>query len=94
MSTWKGDALVIALCAIAVAASAAAFGPRGGVARFALVETRDGRPQRLALDHDVTLVVVGHIGTSTIEVRDGRLVRDVRTPKKSDDIPLLHAQRR
>lgn len=72
MSTWRGDALVVAACAAAVLASATAFGPARGVARVALIETRDGQSARMALDHDATLSIVGRRGPSTIEVRAGR----------------------
>jgi putative ABC transport system ATP-binding protein len=48
----------------------------------------------------VTVVMVTHsvfaatYGDRTVEMQDGRLVRDVRTPRKDDEVPVLHAQHR
>lgn len=48
----------------------------------------------------VTVVMVTHnvfaatYGDRTIEMQDGHLVRDVRSPRASPDVPLLHLQRR
>ena len=72
MSSWRGDLVVVALCAALVAASAVALAPAGGIARTALVETRRGERQALALDHDAVLRVAGTRGVSVIEVRGGR----------------------
>jgi hypothetical protein len=68
----RGDLVVVALCAAAVAASAWALAPDGGVAHSALIETHDGRRTALALARDARLELRGRRGPFTIEVRGGR----------------------
>lgn len=70
--TWRGDLVVVTLCAAGVVASAAWWTPPGGAAHTALIETRGGERHALPLAIDTRVTVVGRRGATLIEVRDGR----------------------
>ena len=68
-----GDIVVLVAASLLVGASWAALWSGGGPAEYAEISTPDGPPQRLELATDAVVEIEGRLGTSTIEVRAGRV---------------------
>ncbi len=68
-----GDAVVVALAALLVGAAWASLWRDGGPAEYAQLSAPGSPDQRLSLSADQELEVQGRIGTSRLEVRDGRV---------------------
>jgi hypothetical protein len=67
-----GDAVVVTLAALLVGASWAAFWGGDGPAEYAVVSAPGQSSERLPLGTDAVLEVRGRLGTSRLELRDGR----------------------
>lgn len=68
-----GDALVVALAALLVGVAWASLWRGGGPAEYAELSAPGAPARRLALSTDQVVEVAGRIGTSRLEVRDGRV---------------------
>ena len=73
------DTVVVALAALLVGAAWASLWRDDGPAEYAQLSAPDAPDQRLALSADQVRDVQGRIGTSRLEVRDGR-VRFIDSP--------------
>ncbi|HDP89311.1 MAG TPA: NusG domain II-containing protein [Thioalkalivibrio sp.] len=67
-----GDWLVVVLAALLIGALYAHFWTPGAPAAYALIHAGDDAARQVALDEHRHLHVEGPLGTSQVEVRDGR----------------------
>lgn len=68
----RGDWAVLVLATLLIGASYAHFWSHSMPATEAVVQTGDGHRERLSLGQDAELAIPGPLGTTHIEVHDGR----------------------